>query len=711
MPTAPRSTLPAALAELNAQARRAEVTEAVAGITIHDPYRALEADSPATQRWIAAQTERTEHALARYRDPAAEERLRALLTIGSMGHVAVGGERVFFTLREGARERAALYALDASTPSTPSAARAARALPNKPLIDPASFGERASLDYAYPSPDGRLVAFGISEDGDERATLRVHDVRGGAALADTIPHAKWSSVSWLPDGSGFYYTRYPRPGEPDYDADHEDTYHLRVFFHALGQDPASDALVFAGKEPTDFPSATVDETGRYVVLLSFRSWTASDLWLWDRGEKASARQVTPGASDLLAVVVGEDALTTGSVRNGQLYLLTNLEAPKKRIVRVAPAHAGERGRWHTLVPETAASLEEATFSTRWVVTHAIEDMQSKLALRDPDGKLIGEVALPTRGSIDALDISPTGTRIAFLWSSFFHPPTLYSYDASTRTLTALYQVQHDLDTAALVLERAHVRSADGTLVHVHFMHRRDLPHDGHAKVLIEGYGGFDVSLLPELRRSALHFVERGGIYAVANLRGGGELGEAWHRAGMLENKHRVFEDFEAVIRFFTESGASNPKRIAITGGSNGGLLMGAMLTRVPETFAAAVSYVGLYDMLRYPLFPPAALWTSEYGDPADPALARYLHGYSPYHRVQDGTAYPAALIETADHDTRVHWAHSTKFAARLQDATHSARPVYFYMEKSVGHGAGTGLTDLVRREARKHAFLTEVLGP
>jgi prolyl oligopeptidase len=238
-----------------------------------------------------------------------------------------------------------------------------------------------------------------------------------------------------------------------------------------------------------------------------------------------------------------------------------------------------------------------------------------------------------------------------------------------------------------------------------------MARDGSNPVLLTGYGGFNVSLLPGFARNALYWLEKGGVYAVANLRGGSERGEEWHRAGNLGNKERVFEDFEAVISWLSTSGVSRPERIGITGGSNGGLLMGAMITRIPDKFAAAASYVGLYDMLRYDRFPPAELWVTEYGSArASAEQFRWLYGYSPYHRVQDGTRYPAVLIETADHDSRVFWGHSTKFAARLQEATRSDRPVWFFMERQVGHGAGTGLSDLVRRYDRAYGFLEDALG-
>jgi prolyl oligopeptidase len=305
-----------------------------------------------------------------------------------------------------------------------------------------------------------------------------------------------------------------------------------------------------------------------------------------------------------------------------------------------------------------------------------------------------------------LGIDEGSNRVAFVFSSFFYPPTLFVADAASLGVEQVEQVRTDLDASAYVVTQATVNSADGTPVNVFLVHRRGAPLDGTNRVLLYGYGGFNISILPSFTRRPLYWLEQGGVYAVANLRGGGELGEAWHRAGQLENKHHVFEDFEAAIRWLSESGWSSPERIAILGGSNGGLLVGAMLTRCPDAFGAAVGYVGLYDMLRYHRFPPAELWVSEYGSAEDPEQFEFLRDYSPYHAIRSGMRYPAALIETADHDSRVFWGHSTKFAARLQEASTSPASVLFFMDRSVGHGAGTGLSDTVDQMVRMYAFLT-----
>jgi prolyl oligopeptidase len=684
---------------LNQRARVGAVTETVHGLTVHDPFRALEQDNALTREWIAAQTERTEQALEPSRDPAAEKRLAELLAIGSLDDVAVGGARTFVMRREGAREQAALYVFEAG------------AVPEQPLVDPLTWGKRAALDWFFPSQDGRFVAFGVSHNGDERSELCVIDVERKQLLPDRIAHAKWSSVSWLPDGSGFYYSRYPRPGEPGHDPAQEDSYFPRIFFHRLGTASDSDPLVWQSARGSDVPSSTLSDDGRYLLITNHRAFTASDVYLLDRGAAPANRVAAPNDRHRMReVITGQDKRTYGSVHRGRLYLVTDIGAPRRRIVVVTPQQASNTSAWRDLVPEAEGTIEDVVLLRDAIAVHYVQDMRSRLVLFDLQGKLRRELELPARGSIGSLDASPSGDALAFVFSSFFYPPALFRYDAQRDALSVLYQVEHDLDLSRFALDQAWVRSADGTQVNVHYVRPEPLARDAQPPVLIYGYGGFDVSLLPHFTRSALYWIERGGVYAVANLRGGGELGEAWHRAGMFENKPRVFEDFEAAIRWFSASGITPSERIAITGGSNGGLLVGALITRAPGTFRAAAAYVGLYDMMRYALFPPAQLWISELGDPADPVAAHYLHGYSPYHRVVDGTRYPAALIETADHDTRVFWGHSTKFAARLQRAQAAPHPIYFYMEREQGHGRGIQLSDLVQRYARMYAFLEHELG-
>jgi prolyl oligopeptidase len=689
------------LAELNRAARAGAVTDTLHGMRIEDPYRSLEEDTPATRAWIDAQTERTTQALTKIARPEAATRLDQLLSIGTINGPRLGGDRIFYLKREGDREQPALYVIDDGRPRA------------QPLIDPLTHGERAALDWYYPSPGGRYVAFGISQNGDERSTLHVVEVSTGRVLDDRIQRTKWCGLSWLHSEDGFYYTRYPKEGEPNFDAEHEDTYYSRVFFHRLGQDPAADPLVYGGERGTDFPGADVSDDDRHVVINVFRGWSATDVHLFDRGVRRRDRIDAPTTErPLAAVTTGREHITVGRVHRGALYLFTNEDAPRYRIATVDPNRAADRTAWTDIVPQRDATIEDWTIASDRLVVHSLADVRSKVELFRLDGRPAGEVALPTRGSVEGLAATPQSTTLAFAFSSYLHPPSLLSYDVRRGAVTELDRVAGTFDFSQYELEQARVPSTGGVEINVYVLRRRDAPRDGSNPVLLGGYGGFNVSLLPVFTRNALYWLERGGVYAVANLRGGGELGEDWHQAGNLLNKVHVFEDFEAVIRWLTTSNLSRPDKIAITGGSNGGLLMGAMITRCPDTFRAAASYVGLYDMVRYHRFPPAELWVTEYGNAdADAEQAAYLLGYSPYHQVRPDTAYPSVLIETADHDSRVHWAHSTKFAARLQEAqSNRDRPIHFYMVRQVGHGAGTRLSDTVERYVRQFTFLEHELG-
>lgn len=686
---------------LNARARQGAVTETLHGVEIVDAYRSLEADTEETRAWIEAQTARTDAALRAWTDASAAERLDALLSIGVIGGPVVAGDRLFYTKREGDREQPALYVREGDR------------LRPQPIVDPLEYGERAALDWYFPSPSGRYVAFGISANGDERSTLRVLDVDEGRVLPDVIEHAKWSNVAWLHSEEGFYYRRYPREGEPDYDAANPDTYHLRAYFHRLGTVPSQDPLVFAPAGPTDFPSVSVSEDDRYLVVNNFRGWSHSEVYLFDRGRARRGRLDVPTQErPLVPVVTDREHLYNASVHRNRLYIATNDGAPRYRILVVDPERAADRERWQELVPEGAGTIEGVEILGDRIVVHYIEDIASRVRVFRLDGRPDGEIELPGRGEIFGFHGDADTGRIAIAFSSFVHPPALFTWTTRDRTLELVDRVESDFDFGSVELSQARVRSADGTEVNVYYVHRRDMPRDGSNRVLVTGYGGFNVSLLPGFQRAALYWVERGGVYAVANLRGGGEYGEEWHRAGNLANKERVFEDFEAVLRWFGgESNISRPERIAITGGSNGGLLVGAMITRAPDAFRATVANVGLYDMLRYHRFPPAELWITEYGSADDPAQFEFIYRYSPYHRVRDGVRYPAVLITTADHDTRVHWAHSTKFAARLQEATGEADPeIYFLMVRQQGHGAGTRRSDTVDRYVRMFTFLERFVG-
>lgn len=692
---------------------RAPLVETVHGVALSDPYRALEADSPETQRWIEFQNARSVRWLGERARPNIERRLAQLLDIGVLRNASAAGPHVLYLAQEGGRQTAALMV----------STRGPRGYgPPRELLDPTRYGERAVIDWYRGSPRGRYVAFGVSQNGDERSTLRVLDTATGALLGEAIEHTKWCRLTWLPDESGFYYSRYPRPGDEDYDAAREDTYHNRLFFHRLGAGPdgAQDAAVFRPEGHTHRAWAEVSDDGRAVLVHVFKGWSTSVLYLIPHDPAHAAWTPTTATP----VMTAENTLSSGGIHRGALLVLTNADAPRYRVLslplalaRRPPADAtAMAARWRVLVPEGEHPVDDMEVAGDWIALSRMENIVSRVRLHALDGRPGPELALPGDGALGGLSASGDGRAIAFSYSSFVTPPTVLAATVPRRGAAGplrpaeIARARADFDFSAVELQRASVPSRDGTAINVFYMHRRGLPRDGNAPVLLNGYGGFNLSMQPRFNRDPLYWVERGGVYAVANLRGGSEFGEAWHRAGARENKERVFEDFEAAIRWFTTSGLSRPERIAIYGGSNGGLLMGAMITRCPDAFRAAFSTVGLYDMARFHRFPPAEIWTSEYGDPEQPDALRWLAAYSPYHHVPERAALPAVWIETADHDTRVHWAHSTKFAARLQDANTSDQPVMFFMQRDVGHGAGARRDDLLRQLVRRYTFVEDRLG-
>lgn len=737
----------------NLAAREGAVTETLHGERVEDPYRSLETDSPGTRAWIDHQTARSTAYLQHNARPGMTERLRTLLSIGVLRSPATAGGKVFFLKRDGAREQAVLMVAERTSPSTTFGAA-------RSLVDPADFGVRGSIDWYFPSPRGRFVAFGVSQNGDERSTLFVVNTATGELLEEAIHHAKWCRLAWMPDETGFYYTRYPSENEPRYDPAEPDAYWRRLYFHRLvaggrrapqpalarrGHCPeprqdcvvagpaaagAFDREIFSGTERTDAPSPSLSSDGRWLVVNLFVGWSRQDVFLIDRRLPVAPDRL-PQAFPLTH---GTNSLSTAMVHRGKVYVVTNLGAARYRVVTVDAAviaHPQDPNHtpgsppptlqeplvapWRELIAEGPHPIDEVLFAGERMVISTLENIASRVRVHALTGEVQSEITLPAEGSVSGIDGSSDDRTVALLFESFFHPPEVLAATLPTQPGSApivparIEQVQTDFDPSAYELERQSVPSRDGTPINVFYMHRRGMARDGRQPVLLTGYGGFNVSLGPSFARDPLYWLERGGVYAIANLRGGSEFGEQWHRDGALGNKTRVFEDFEAVIRWFGTGGVSSPSRIALRGGSNGGLLMGAMLTRAPDAFRATIARVGLYDMVRFHRFPPAQIWTSEYGSAEDPTQFAWLYAYSPYHRLHEGV-FPAAWIETADHDSRVFWGHSTKFAARLQESQTGPLPIYFFMQQNVGHGAGTRLGDQIDRYVREYTFLEDQLG-
>jgi prolyl oligopeptidase len=658
------------------------------GVRVPDPFRWLEdGDAPEVQAWTEAQGRYAREILDALPGIAAlRRRLGELFSIGTLSAPWIRGGRYFHERRDGSQEQPRLLVRDSLHGR------------DRVLLDPAAEAPdgAVALDWYYPDPSGRLVACGLSEGGSEKSVLRIRDVESGRDLPDRIPHTRACSLEWLPDGSGFFYTRYPDPASV---VPGEESYHRRVFRHVLLRDWREDPLVFAAREPEDWPSVHLSPDGRLLAVSVSRGWTRTDVYLRELG-------AAPGFA---TVVEGEESLYGVVLRNDRLYLLTNSGAPRFRLVAVDPRRL-QRAAWTELVPESEDVIEGVEVVRDRIVLQRLREASSRVTLHDLLGRAVGEVALPALGSIAGITGEWDGEEAFLGFSSFTMPPRVLRVSLPEGGVETWDHVEAGVDLGAFRVDLVRYSSRDRTPVSMFLVRRRDRPSDGAGPAVLTGYGGFNVSLTPSFGRGLVHFLESGGLYAVAHLRGGGEYGEAWHRAGMAGAKQNAFDDFVAAAEWLVAEGHAARERLAILGGSNGGLLVGAALTQRPELFRAVVCQVPLLDMLRYHLFRIARLWIPEYGSPEDPEAFRWLMAYSPYHRVRDGVPYPAVLLTTGEADSRVDPMHARKMAARLQAASSSGRPVLLRVEERAGHGQGKPLSKVVEEWTDVWAFVGSELG-
>lgn len=666
----------------------------VHGEPVADPYRWLEeGDSQETRDWVAAQNAYTRSVLDGLpgRDRI-HQRLDLLLTTGWVGTAVVRGTRSFYERRGGRQDQPVLVVRERDSEH------------ERTVLDPnaLSAGGIVALDWWYVSSDGRRMAYGLSEGGTELSTLHVLDVDSGEHLAaDEIPHTRAASIAWLPDGSGFYYTRTPEPGSV---AAGEETYHRHVFFHPLGQNWREDEEVFGvGRAREDWPNLLISRDGRWLVVEVAQGWARSEIYLLDRHHPERG---------FVAVHAGVDAVAEAEFAGDQLLVRTNQDAPNFALYAVDPRQS-DRANWRLVLPEHADRvLNGARAVAGRIVVDELHNASSELRLYVLDGALQTHVALPSLGTLRGIGGEWTGDQIIVGFTSFAEPPTAYVVDPDTAQAESFARgdLPPGFDAARYEVGQEWYTSRDGTRVSMFVVHRRGLVRDGNNPTLLTGYGGFSVSRTPMFVSPLPLWLDSGGVYAVANLRGGGEYGEAWHQAGMLDRKQNVFDDFIAAADYLIASGVTCSERLAISGGSNGGLLVGAALTQRPDLFKAVVCQVPLLDMLRYHHLRLARLWIAEYGDPEDPQQARWLHAYSPYHRVRPGRQYPATLLTTADGDSRVDPMHARKMAARLQAASAGEAPILLRVESVAGHGQGKPRGKQVEEATDIWSFLFWQLG-
>ncbi len=722
-------------------ARAENLVERLHGRDVADPYRWLEdASSDETAAWSAAQDDlyaayragaEARTAGTPFAAGALEDRLYKLLGSGSVGAPAWRGERYFHTRREPGAEHAVVLVVEPD-PAAPGATRE-RVLVDPMAADPAG---TTTLDAWQPSKEGGLLAYQVSSGGTEESVLRVVDVSSGDVVDGPIDRARYSPVAWLPGGSSYFYVRRLAP---ELVPDDEAAFHRRVWLHRVGADPATDVEVFgAGRDLSTYYGVSVSRDGRWLIVsASIGTAPRTDVWIADL---AGLDLDDPGAAARLAfrdVAVGLDAEVGAWVgRDGRLYVHTDLDAPRGRLAVTSPLDPGPE-TWRTLLAEDPeAVLEDValidgggdeTVPTGLVASwrrHAV----SELVRHDPvTGARLGGVALPGLGSVSGLVTRPEGgPDVWFSYTDHVTVPAVHRFSGGATSegaapggAASVWAVPPGAipDVPAVTVRQVVATSADGTPVRALVVAPAGaLDGDGRplapAPTVLYGYGGFQVSLDPAFSAVTLAWVEAGGVYVVANLRGGGEEGEAWHRAGVLAHKQNVFDDFLAVAQLLVDEGWTTPAQLACWGGSNGGLLVGAAVTQRPDLFAAAVCSAPLLDMVRYQRFGLGRTWTEEYGDAEVPEELGWLLAYSPYHAVRAGTAYPAILFTVFEGDTRVDPLHARKTAAAMQAATSASpdeRPVLVRRETGVGHG-GRALSRSVALSADRLRFVADHTG-
>jgi prolyl oligopeptidase len=675
--------------------RRDDITETIHGVEVADPYRWLEdADAPEVQAWMTAQDDLARGQLERLPERARfAARLHELLYHDEVEAPVHRGGRTFWTRRHRDREKRIIYWKQGDGAE-------------QVLLDPNGWsadGSSALGDWKV-SHDGTRVAYSVKDNNSDEAVTHVIDVATGQQLADVLNGTKYGHLRWAPDGSGFYYTWVPQASERIKMADRPGFATLR--FHRLSSDQAGDPTLFpATRDAGTFISGEISDDGRWLVVMVDHGWRATDVHIKD---------LAGAQADWTPLVTGLDARFEVIPWRGRLYVLTNDGAPRYRVFRVDPARPA-RADWTEIVAEGPGTIEGARILGDRLVLRYLRDASHEVEVHDLDGRRVRTVELPPVVSVDALTGEPDQDTFYVSYSSFLQPSVVLEVSAAGGGAVEWARVKLPIDVSGLRAELVRYPSVDGTEITMFLVHRADLPRDGARPTLLFGYGGFNVAMTPSFVAGYwgwpwLAWLERGGVLAIPHLRGGGEYGEAWHRAGMLLDKQRGFDDFLAAARWLIAQRWTSPQRLAIAGRSNGGLLVGAAMTQAPELFKAVICGVPLLDMLRFHKFASGKTWVSEYGSADDPAQFAALRAYSPYHAVRDGTAYPALLMLSTDHDDRVDPLHARKFVARVQHATRGDAPILLSIERNAGHTGADQIKAEVTRGADAFAFLADQLG-
>lgn len=665
---------------------RGPVVDRLHGVDVADPYRWLETMDDTTTAWTKAQDVYARDWLSRV--PGRESlraTLRPLFEVESRSAPLRRGERWFFSRRRPGDDKALHFVSDIGGGN------------ERLLIDPAEFGEATMVHDVAPSPGGRYVTFLLSENASDDATLVVRDVATGRDLDARIEGARYARPSWAPDESAFYYTaistdpEVPAPERPG-------TANIRR--HVVGTLPQYDARLYGPLgDNQSFIWPEVSREGRWLVVHRYREFTRTEV---------SVADLRKPTFELVAVNEGIDERGHAQVLGDRLLFHTNRDAPRFRLLELDLANP--KAPWREVVSQGTGTLEGVHVSSDALVLHWLDKAHSRLEVRDLDGRRARPLSLPGTGTVSAVIGSASQDDAFVLYSSFVEPPQWHWVRPATGERELFWKQPTPIDTDRIDVDQVWVESRDGTPVSMFVVHRDDVDLDGQRPTLLTGYGGFGVSLTPRFSPTAALWVAHGGVYAVPNLRGGGEYGEEWHEAGRGANKQNVFDDFIASAQWLVDAGYTSPRRLAIRGGSNGGLLVGAVMTQRPEMFGAVVCEVPLLDMVRYHLFGAGPTWIGEYGSADDPEQFRTLFAYSPYHRVRRGAPYPPLLMNSADSDDRVDPNHARKFVAAMQWATPEAHPALLRVEAQAGHGGADSVRARIEHSVDTLSFLRATVG-
>lgn len=673
-------------------ARKSDVVDSYGDIKIADPYRWLEnADDKETVAWVEAQNALTRSFLQGPTREALKKRLAELTDYPRMSAPDKKGHRYFYSRNTGLQNQSVLFVREGQDGA------------ERVLLDPNALSPDGTVALTSTSVtrDGSLMAYTLSRSGSDRQEIYVRQVATGKDLTDKLLWAKFTSLTWTPDKKGFYYMRFPAAGTVPAG---EENYSPQLHYHRLGEPQQKDTLVFERPDDKQLVFGTaVTRDGHYLIITAVRGASdQAEVFVQDLKTSRAKPTLLPFTKGLTAAwdYVGESA--------GRLFFRTDQDASLGRIVAVDLAK-GDRTPL-AVVPEGPHKLASANLVNGKLVVQWLQNASDRLEIRGLDGRLEKRLELPTLGTVGELNGEADDPEMFFSFTSFTYPTTPFRYDFVTGSLSEFEKSQARVDSAAYEVRQAFYPSMDGTRIPLFVVHKKGLAKDGKRPTLLSGYGGFNVSLTPSFSSSRFAWLERGGVLAIANLRGGGEYGEAWHEAGMLERKQNVFDDFIAASEWLILNGYTSPGKLAIQGGSNGGLLVGAVMLQRPELFGAVVCQVPVADMLRYHLFTVGRYWIPEYGSSENPKQFAFLYRYSPYHNVKDGGSYPATLVTTADTDDRVAPGMAKKFAARLQAASDGKRPILIRVETKAGHGAGKPVSKQIDEQADVYAFLLKALG-